>query len=651
MTINQWLPWLLALPLLGALVNGLLGARLPRSLIYFFACAPILLAAAISGLCCYVVVESGRTITFDLGTWMSAGDLRISGRLAIDQLSAIMICVITGIGGLIHLYSTEYMDEDPSVHRYFSYLNLFVFAMLLLVLGDNMLLMFVGWEGVGLCSYLLIGFWFDDDEKASAGKKAFVVNRIGDFGVIIGTLILFLALGTLEFPEMRQKLMTSPEAGLVALVAALFLFLGATGKSAQIPLYIWLPDAMAGPTPVSALIHAATMVTAGIYMICRMSWLYTAAPAAMAVVAVIGALTAFFAATMAIYQTDIKKVLAYSTVSQLGYMFLGVGVGAFSAGFFHVFTHAFFKACLFLGSGAVIHALHHEQDIRRMGGLMKKLPVTCATFVVSTAAIMGFPGLSGFFSKDEIMWQAFQSGLDGAPYAQVFGGLNYVLWGLAFATACLTSYYMWRLTLLTFFSGKYRGDHHTYEHAHELPLMSLALIVLAIGAVVTGVLNVPHSLGGNAVLSTFLSPVTGALPAAAGEHHATEWALMAATVVGALAAFGLAYLRFGQRLDERQARVLETLPGQGFVKLLYNKWYVDELYERVIVRPVKEVSYVFMYKLIDAFLIDKVLLGVFAVPAKYGGYLVRWVQNGSLQRYATVFALGAVFLLWWVVMK
>ncbi len=653
MNVSEWLPWLLLLPLFGSAINGILGPRLPKGLVFFIACVPLLLSAGIAAMLTYTVVNTNSKLSYDLGTWFSAGNLTVSARLAVDQLSAIMICVITGIGSLIHLYSTEYMGDDPSVHRYFSYLNLFVFSMLLLVLGDNMVLMFVGWEGVGLCSYLLIGFWFTEEANASAGKKAFIVNRVGDFGMIIGTLVLFFALGSVDFSTMQANFGALQGGGTIALIACLFLFLGATGKSAQIPLYVWLPDAMAGPTPVSALIHAATMVTAGIYMICRLSWLYAAAPAALAVVAIIGALTALFAATMGLMQTDIKKVLAYSTVSQLGFMFLGVGVGAFSAGFFHVFTHAFFKACLFLGSGAVIYALHHEQDIRRMGGLYKKLPITTITFVVSTFAIMGFPGFAGFFSKDEIMWQAFASGLHGGVFASM-PGFNYVLFALALMAATLTSFYMWRVTLLTFFSGKYRGDAHVLDHAKEEPLMSMALVILGIGAVATGFLNVPHLLGGHTMLSQFLAPVVGPLPEIEGDHHSLEWGLMALTLVCSLGSMALAVSLFGfmkKGPTEKQLRLLQTLPGQGMVKVLYNKWYVDEIYQKTIVRGLNEFSYVFLFKFVDEFLIDKVMIGIFAVPAKYGGYLVRWVQNGSLQRYATVFAFGAAAVIVWVVMR
>jgi NADH-quinone oxidoreductase subunit L len=462
----------------------------------------------------------------------------------------------------------------------------------------------------------------------------------------MGALTIFLALGTFEFGSMHAALNAlSPTMRVaVATAASLFLFLGATGKSAQIPLYIWLPDAMAGPTPVSALIHAATMVTAGIYMICRLNFLYVSAPIALAVVAIVGAVTALFAATMGLFQTDIKKVLAYSTVSQLGYMFLGVGTAAFSAGFFHVFTHAFFKACLFLGSGAVIHALHHEQDIRKMGGLWKKLPITCATFVISTLAIMGFPGFSGFFSKDEILWQAYASGF--GPYQHVFHGLNYVLFALGWLAAGLTSFYMWRVTFLTFFSGKYRGDQHTWDHAHESPLMSFVLVVLGIFALGAGFLNVPEVLGGEMRLTEFLRPVLGSLPHIEGLGEGIEWLLMGLTLLLALAAFALAYMWFGRGITPAQEKQLETLPGRGMVKVLANKWYVDEIYEAAIVRPIAVFSDFVLYRVVDAFIIDKVMLGIFAVPVKYGGYLVRWMQNGNVQRYATVFVAATIVLLW-----
>jgi len=650
--VNPLLAWILVLPLTGSFINGLFGKRLPKPLVSFIACGSIFASAIMAMMLLSVVMQSHQRVVLDLGPWISAGDLTIAARLSVDQLSAVMICVITGIGFLIHLYSTEYMADDPAYSRYFSYLNLFIFAMSMLVLGDNLVLMFVGWEGVGLCSYLLIGFWFDDDAKAAAGMKAFIVNRIGDFGVILGVLVLIVATKTTEFGQLKQGLMLlSPGAQVsVATIAGLLLFLGATGKSAQIPLYVWLPDAMAGPTPVSALIHAATMVTAGIYMICRLHFLYALAPLALATIAIVGACTAFFAATMGLLQTDIKKVLAYSTVSQLGYMFLGVGVGAYSAGFFHVFTHAFFKACLFLGAGAVIHALHHEQDIRQMGGLWKKLPITCATFVISTLAIMGFPGTSGFFSKDEIMWQAFASGT--GDYASTFVGLNYVLFGLAWITACLTSFYMWRVTFLTFFSGKFRGDRHVYEHAHETPYMSLALFVLAFGAAVSGYLNVPELFGGKMRLSEFLYPSVEGFSMATEEQQAlqpgSQWALMGLTLLGVLAAFAWAYRCYGKGIKPAQEKTLRTLPGVGFTRVLYNKWYIDEIYDAVIVRPLMRFSDIFVFKLTDTFLIDKILLGLFAVPVKYGAYLWRWVQNGNLQRYTIVFALGVIVVLWMV---
>lgn len=647
--VNPLLACLIVSPLIGAAINGLLGRFLPKQLSMLIACLTIAFSACVAALLTYVLAHSGGDrITCDLGNWISAGDLHVSARLAVDRLSAIMICVITGVGFLIHLYSTEYMADDPSVHRYFSYLNLFVAAMAILVLGDNLVLTFVGWEGVGLCSYLLIGFWFDDDAKASAGKKAFIVNRIGDFGFILGVLTLYIGLGTVDYVPLKQALLALPPGAQTSLatMAGLFLFIGATGKSAQIPLYVWLPDAMAGPTPVSALIHAATMVTAGIYLICRLSFMYTLAPIVLAIIAIIGALTALFAATIGLVQTDIKKVLAYSTVSQLGYMFLGVGVGAFSAGFFHVFTHAFFKACLFLGSGAVIHALHHEQDIRKMGGLFKKLPITAITFVISTLAIMGFPGLSGFFSKDEILWQAFASGF--GPYASVFAGLNYLLFGLAWVTSGLTSFYMWRLTFLTFFSGKYRGDQKTYDHAHESPLMSLALVVLAILALFAGYLNVPELLGGHAYLSEILSPVIGSPPLLMGEHHGLEWGLMGLVLATAIIGFIVAYRWFGSSIAPRQMDLLNALPGSGFIKIIYHKWYVDEIYQALIVEPLLKISHVGLYKIIDQFLIDKVLLGVIAVPVQYGGYAVRWMANGNIQRYALALVVGTMFIVWMV---
>jgi NADH-quinone oxidoreductase subunit L len=517
------------LPFLGFVINAALGKRLPKAVSGGLACLVMLLAFAVS------VMEvlrlagmdpAAREITQTVFTWIASGDVVIDAAFRLDPLSAVMILVITGIGSLIHIYSTSYMHEetDSEYTRYFSYLNLFVFFMLLLVLGSNVLMMFIGWEGVGLCSYLLIGYYYVRQSASDAANKAFIVNRVGDYAFILGTLLLFVTFQTFDFREVAARVGSmSPELtfGTISLIT-LLLFIGATGKSAQIPLYVWLPDAMEGPTPVSALIHAATMVTAGVYMIARNAELFAHAPITLNIVAITGVATALFAGTIGLVQNDIKRVLAYSTVSQLGYMFLAMGVGAFGAGIFHLYTHAFFKALLFLGSGAVIHALHGEQDIRNMGGLKKFLPITYWTFVIGSIAIAGIPPLAGFFSKDEILFETFYRG-------------HQWLWGVGVITSLLTAVYMWRLVHLTFhgrprFAVAGHGSHEANPHPahpahpvtpHDAPMaMAIALVLLALGSVVAGFIGIPHALGGHNVLGEWLAPVVGrhgeARPASVG---------------------------------------------------------------------------------------------------------------------------------------
>src|SRR4026209_2921576 len=493
------------LPFFGFLVNAFLGRRLPKSVSGGVACLAIIGSFVVSVVSVVNIVSHDALFAEATAfRWISSGDLQIPLRLRLDHLSSLMILVVTGIGSLIHIYSTGYMQEesDPEYARYFSYLNLFAAFMLVLVLGANFPVMFVGWEGVGLCSYLLIGFWFKKQSAADAGKKAFVVNRIGDFGFILGMAGIFATFGTLDFQGVARAVAELPVEAHFGLLTGLtlLLFLGATGKSAQLPLYVWLPDAMEGPTPVSALIHAATMVTAGVYMVARCNALFVLAPTAMLLVAIVGALTAIFAASIGLVQNDIKKVLAYSTVSQLGYMFLGCGVGAFTAGVFHLMTHAFFKALLFLGSGSVIHALGGEQDIRKMGSLKNKIKTTWWTMLVGTVAIAGFPPLAGFFSKDEILWKAFASERG-----------HWLLWLVGAVATGVTSFYMFRMMFLTFY-GKSRMTHEVEHHVHESPAsMTLPLQVLAVGSVVAGWLGIPHVIGhlahvGNAV-EHFLEPV------------------------------------------------------------------------------------------------------------------------------------------------
>jgi NADH-quinone oxidoreductase subunit L len=585
-------------------------------------------------------------------TWIASADFQVPFTLRLDPLSSLMILVVTGIGFLIHLYSTGYMHDEPASEyaRYFSYLNLFACFMLLLVLGANFLILFVGWEGVGLCSYLLIGFWYQKPSAADAGKKAFIVNRIGDVAFILGVLLLFVQFGTLDFQRIAAALgPLAPEAafGTVSL-AALLLFIGATGKSAQIPLYVWLPDAMEGPTPVSALIHAATMVTAGVYLIGRNAVLFSHAPEVLTIVAVIGAATALWAGSFGLVQNDIKRVLAYSTVSQLGYMFLAMGVGAFAAGIFHLFTHAFFKALLFLGAGAVIHALAGEQDLRKMGGLRRELPVTYWTFLIAALAIAGVPGLAGFFSKDEILYRTFAAG-------------HPLLWGVAAVTSLMTAIYMFRLVFLAFHGTRRaeshgHGDGHGHAHAHDAPRsMAIPLVVLALGSILAGYFGVPQVLGGGNAIEHFLAPSFTApsiqAPAEGAEHaaeasHSLELMLMLVSVGLALAGIAIA-----ARLYLKRPEVPATLAARfpGVYRFLVHKGYVDEIYDQAIVQPIKALSENALWKGVDASGIDGAVNGTATIVAESGA-LIRHLQTGSIRAYALSILLGAVlivgFYLW-----
>ncbi len=581
---TDFLRWIVFLPLLGAIVNGLVGAKIQKSLgkgaISFLACAPVIVAFALSvqALLTLQGLDPEKRFLIDrLYTWIDLGSLKVEMAFLVDPLSAVMILVVTGVGGLIHIYATGYMHDDKAFWRFFAYLNLFTAAMLTLVLGDSLLLLFVGWEGVGLCSYALIGFWYQDHNNARAGNKAFIVNRVGDFGFVLGMFLLFWSLdaqghGTLTIREMVKWAPTIQNQTLwgysVVTLATLFLFIGATGKSAQIPLYVWLPDAMAGPTPVSALIHAATMVTAGVYMTARMNVFFSLAPEILSLIAWIGVATALVAATIALTQYDIKKVLAYSTVSQLGYMFIGVGVGGYAAAIFHLMTHAFFKACLFLGAGSVIHAMHHEQDMRKMGGLKAMMPLTFVTFFVSVLAIAGFPPFAGFFSKDEILWLAYTN-----------AHVSKLLWLLALVGAGLTAFYMFRQLFMVFF-GASRADHHTQEHLHESPsVMTYPLVVLALGALFAGFIGLPGVLGGSQ-FAHWLAPV---IHAHAEEHasQALEWGLMGFSVLVATFGFFLAYLMYsrGALSPERFC----NLAGGFFYRLFDRKYYLDEIYQVIFV--------------------------------------------------------------------
>jgi NADH-quinone oxidoreductase subunit L len=604
-------------------------------------------AVAISFICSVLLVvdlvampEEGRRIAVSFFEWIAVGTFKVNAGFVVDQISAIMILVITGIGTLIHLFSIGYMHDDKGVAKYFAYLNLFIFNMLLLVLGDSLLVMFVGWEGVGLCSYLLIGFWFSDSEKAAAGMKAFVTNRIGDAAFLIGMFILFTTFGTLNFAElnaMAPTIMESSWLGAVTL-GTLFLFIGATGKSAQIPLYVWLPDAMAGPTPVSALIHAATMVTAGVYMIVRLNPLFIAAPNTLMVISIIGASTAVLAATIGMTQWDIKKVLAYSTVSQLGYMFLACGVGAFGAAMFHLMTHAFFKALMFLGSGSVIHGMHGEQDIRKMGALKKYLPITHITFLLGWLAIIGVPPFAGFFSKDEILAYAFQSPF-GSP----------ILWAAGALGATLTAFYMTRLMALTFW-GKSRVPKEI--HPHESPAsMTIPLIVLAVLSVIGGWIGIPHAIGemlGHIpnVWEHWLEPLIKPIPGWTPLDHTTEFTLMGVSVGLAVVSALVAY-HFYVKAPEAPKKFAASI--KPLYNLVYNKYFVDEAYFAGIINPLVNLSRNTWYY-VDVHFIDKCTYWAGDL-IKGMGSLSRSLQTGNMQQYAMYIGLGVVAVLSFVIMR
>jgi NADH-quinone oxidoreductase subunit L len=582
-SMNHYLFLIPLFPLIGFLINGLFLGRLGKRMVSFVACAAVGASFFYSANLFFELLSlpaEARFIEEILFTWIPSGQLNANIGFLLDPLSMVMILVVTGVSFLIHIYSIGYMHHDSGFGRYFAYLNLFVFSMLILVLADNYLLMFVGWEGVGLCSYLLIGFWFEKKSATDAGMKAFIVNRIGDFGFLLGLFIIFWQIGALDFSTVFEKAPQMFVAGGALITAAtLLLFLGAVGKSAQIPLFVWLPDAMEGPTPVSALIHAATMVTAGVYMIARSNVLYMMAPTSLAVVAIIGMATAFFAGTIALAQNDIKRVLAYSTVSQLGYMFVACGVAAFTAGIFHLMTHAFFKALLFLGSGSIIHALAGQQDLRYMGGLKKHMPTTFWTFIIATLAIAGIPLFSGFFSKDEILWKAFSS-----DYGSVW------LWLIGLITAGLTAFYMFRLMYLTFY-GRERMDDQTTKHLHESPrVMTIPLIFLAVLSIAGGYVGVPHILGGANYFEEFLKPVMNHtnniqtdshLLTSAGHSATIELVLMISSIVLILISIYLAWYLY---------RINTDLPGKlrknlsGLHHVLHGKYFIDELYGVIIVK-------------------------------------------------------------------
>jgi NADH-quinone oxidoreductase subunit L len=635
-------------PLAGAVINWFAGRRLrDERFIGFVACGSIAISTVVAF---YLAFNShgalrGEEPLFDhIWTWLSVGNLRADFGLAMDRLSGTYALFVTFVGLLIHIFAVGYMHGDAGFYRFFAFLNLFMFAMLTLVLADNFVLMFVGWEGVGLCSYLLIGYYFIKKEAADAAKKAFITNRIGDWGFILGVMLTFFVTGSVSF-------FANPAAGEAAQTAlsyfhnqpvepftlgaitaggattiAMLLFIGAAGKSAQIPLYVWLPDAMAGPTPVSALIHAATMVTAGIYMIVRCSEIFVHAPTAMFIVAIVGAATALFAATIGIAQNDIKKVLAYSTVSQLGYMFLACGVGAFVAAIFHVITHAFFKALLFLGSGSVIHGMHHEQDMRRMGNLRKYMPVTFVTMFIGWLAISGIPIFAGFFSKDEILWKAWS--------AEGIGSANKILWVVGAITALLTAVYMTRMMVMTF-GGKERFD-AAHHHPHESPkIMTIPLIVLAILSTVGGFIGIPYAFANRDinVIEHTLEPVIAHLPAVADHAHLTEERLLAlGSVVIALIGIGIGLTIFRKRPVLEMPRILE------------NKYYVDEIYDAALIRPLVVGSREGLWRFFDIGVIDGLLHGIGQSVTELGR-LARYLQAGFVRAYAAIILIGALILI------
>jgi NADH-quinone oxidoreductase subunit L len=620
--MSQLLTAIVLLPLAGFLLNGLAGNRLGPRFVSAVGCGLPIAAFAVAVKCFVDLQAAGGAPRIDLAySWLVSGDNAFEVAFYFDRLAAVMALIVTGVGSLIHVYSIGYMKDDVSYARYFAYLNLFLFFMLLLVLGRSMLVLFVGWEGVGLASYLLIGFWFEDPDKARAGKKAFITNRIGDAGFLLGMFVLYQAFGTLDMDRINAAFTTAAPAVSASLVAIL-LFIGATGKSAQIPLHVWLPDAMAGPTPVSALIHAATMVTAGVYLVARMSGIYMNAPEASALIAAIGAATAFFAATIAVVQTDIKKVLAYSTISQLGFMFVAAGVGAYGVAIFHLYTHAFFKACLFLGAGSVIHAMSGEQDIRKMGGLARRIPVTFATFTIATAAIAGIPPLAGFFSKDEILWFAFASSRGGSG----------LLYATIATTALLTSFYMFRLLWLTFF-GRSRMTPEVELHVHESPLsMTSVLVVLAILSAIGGFVAIPHFL--EALLPR--PEIVAAL-----EHDETP--LVSVSIVLAFAGLAAAAYMYGGTAEraERARQRFSTLH-----RILSGKYYVDEAYEALIGRPLVWISERVFLGFGDRTLFDGTLHGLAALGRRTAAGLSR-VQNGNLHLYALLALFGIIVSIGW----
>ncbi len=619
--MEQYIPLIPLLPLIGFVVLGLAGNSISKTLAAIIGCASIGISFVLSLLVFNAQLHTEDAVTISLFNWIEAGSFKVELAFLVDHLTSAFLLVITGVGFLIHLYSVGYMHADEAHNRFFTYLNLFIFFMLLLVMGNNYLVMFIGWEGVGLCSYLLIGFWHKVNEYNKAANKAFIMNRIGDLGLLLGILMLFSQFGTLNFVEIKANLTGIETNNYTIVVATLLLFVGAMGKSAQIPLHTWLPDAMAGPTPVSALIHAATMVTAGIYMVVRSNFLYSLAPITLEFIAVVGLVTALVAATIAMFQNDIKKVLAYSTLSQLGYMFLAIGVGAYSTGVFHVITHAFFKALLFLCAGSVIHAMSGEQNLLKMGGLRKKIPLTFITFLIGVLAISGFPFTSGFFSKDEILVNVYAH--------------NKLYFYLASAGAVITAFYMLRLLMLTFF-GTFRGTKEQEHHLHESPSsMTIPLVILAVLSVAGGLIQVPHIYGGKPYFAEFLNSVAPAVESAEFSLATLEWILLGATSVILFAVYFLTKKFYAENKFEG----IYT----GIKNILAHNYYFDEIYNTLITKPLNAISTIF-YKVFDKMLLDGTVNGVGKVVNWSGGKL-RYLQTGYTGFYMFAMVLSLVVFL------
>jgi NADH-quinone oxidoreductase subunit L len=623
------LVWLIPLfPFIGFLICGLGRNFLPKALVGAIASIAVLASFGVS-LGIFLEFDAAQPVIINLFDWIKVGSIQIPFSFQIDQLSIMMLLIITGIGSLIHIYSTGYMSHDAGFAKFFAYLNLFVFFMLLLVLGSNYVIMFIGWEGVGLCSYLLIGFWYSNGAYADAAKKAFIMNRIGDLGFLIGVFLIISTFGSVTFTEIFPKAESMISGDATLTLITIMLFIGAAGKSAQLPLFTWLPDAMAGPTPVSALIHAATMVTAGIYMIARSNILFTLSPITLSIIAIVGLATAIIAAIIALTQTDIKKVLAYSTVSQLGYMFLGLGVGAYTGAFFHVLTHAFFKALLFLGAGSVIHAMSDEQDMRNMGGLRKKLPITFFTMLMGTIAISGLPPFAGFFSKDEILAHVYEH--------------NKILWVIGVLGAMLTAFYMFRMMFLTFW-GNFRGSEEQKSHLHESPVsMTIPLIVLAVLSVFGGLIGVPEVLGGSHWLASYLAPVfegSGTRMSELALDHSTEYMLMGISVGGVIIAIIYAYIKY---IKNSHVPVLDVEPRSALAKVSYNKFYFDEFYMAIIQKPLDSLS-VFFFNIVDKLGIDGFVngLGKGSIEASKG---LRLLQTGNVGFYIFAMVIGVIAVL------